>query len=70
MDETGELGETDEVTGGLSEGGIEVSEWKRSPMKQRSKPKNAMGWSKIRRLEDGAAADSNDGEAYVSGCIQ
>lgn len=37
-------------------------------MKQRSKPKNAMGWSKIRRLEDGAAADRNDGEAYVSGC--
>lgn len=26
MDEKGELGETDEVTGGLSEGGVEASE--------------------------------------------
>lgn len=30
IDETGELGETDEVTGGLSKGGVEVSEWKPS----------------------------------------
>lgn len=65
MDEKGELGETDEVTGWLSEGGVEASEQKPSPMKQHSKPNNEIGWSKTGRLEDGTAADSNSGEACV-----
>lgn len=56
---TGEAGELGEETGELSEGGVEVSGW-------RSAPKNTMkdvGGSKAGWLEDGAAADSSEGEA-------
>lgn len=40
MGVTGEISDTDEVTGELGVGVVEVSEWRSAPVKQWSKHKN------------------------------
>lgn len=75
MGEKGELGEKGVVTGELGEGCVEVSGWRPASMTQRSKCKNMMKnvkGSKTGQLvhEAAAAADTSDGESYVSDCSE
>lgn len=74
MGEKGELGEKGVVTVELGEGGVEMSGWRSAPMKQRSKRKNMMknvGGIKTGQLvNEVAAADTSDGESYVSDCSE